>query len=167
MLAKRDLAVMLLSAFAVYYSLQHDGVITFNRSWHLPTDDGVGDRGDPVTHRGIDDHPPVPVFFDLNGDGEKEIIVASRGPEIRIVAPPNGGGGGGGSGGGGSKGNSPGNGAPSASEGDVFAAVKTMVGRRAERQRSGGALSERVSFSFLVSFFLLEKLKGYTRAKNK
>lgn len=136
MLAKRDLAVMLLSAFAVYYSMQHDGLMTFNRSWHLTTDDGIGDRGDPVTHRGIDDHPPVPVFFDLNGDGEKEIIVASRGPEIRIVAPPNGGGGGAGSGGGGSKGgSSPGDGAPSASEGDVFAAVKTMVRRRAAARR--------------------------------
>jgi hypothetical protein len=167
MLAKRDLAVMLLSAFAVYYSLQHDGVITFNRAWHLPNDDGralmplftnvilhstpplmavsvihprnqpnppgvsaalrvgLGSRGDPVTHRGVDDHPPVPVFFDLNGDGEKEVIVAGRGPEIRIVAPPSGGGSGAS---GGAKGGSsnPGNGAPS-SDGDVFAAVKTMA----------------------------------------
>jgi len=58
----------------------------------------------------------VPVFFDLNGDGQNEVVVASRGPEIRIVQPPNTGEGGKVDGDTGVSG-----------DGDVFAAVKTIA----------------------------------------
>ena len=134
MLAKRDLAVMLLSAFAVYYSLQRDGVITFNRAWHLPDERGSGDG--VTMHYGVDDHPPVPVFFDLNGDGEKEIILASQTgrPEIRIAALPDGST---------SKGGNKGGGAP-AGDGDVFAAVKTMVRNMRRRTEAPPPLAPRL-----------------------
>jgi hypothetical protein len=38
MLAKRDLGVILLALLGVYFSLQNEGVVSFNRAWHVPGD---------------------------------------------------------------------------------------------------------------------------------
>ena len=131
MLAKRDLAVMLLSLFAVYHSLLRDGVVSFDRAWYVPAEESSddlaassarGDRAGPGTFAssarfgggGVaatrSSRAPPPVFFDLNGDGVNEMIVASRTlAEIRVVSVPSsasrrrrrdGGGGAGGDGGG-------------------------------------------------------------------
>jgi hypothetical protein len=43
MLAKRDLAVMLLSLFAVYHSLLRDGVVSFDRAWYVPAEESSDD----------------------------------------------------------------------------------------------------------------------------
>ena len=91
MLAKRDLGVILLALLGVYFSLQNEGVVSFNRAWHVPGDaiDDDADFLDPISHRPKDAHAPRPVFFDLNGDGRNEVIVASSSePEIRIASPP-------------------------------------------------------------------------------
>ena len=91
MLAKRDLGVILLALLGVYFSLQNEGVVSFHRAWHVPGD-ALGEDdfdADPISHRAKDAHAPRPVFFDLNGDGRNEVIVASSSePEIRIASPP-------------------------------------------------------------------------------
>ena len=91
MLAKRDLRVILLALLGVYFSLQNEGVVSFHRAWHVPGD-ALGEDdfdADPISHRAKDAHAPRPVFFDLNGDGRNEVIVASSSePEIRIASPP-------------------------------------------------------------------------------
>ena len=90
-MAKRDLGVILLALLGVYFSLQNEGVVSFNRAWHVPGDaiDDDADFLDPISHRPKDAHAPRPVFFDLNGDGRNEVIVASSSePEIRIASPP-------------------------------------------------------------------------------
>ena len=91
MLAKRDLFALLLSAFAVYYGTRSESFVTFDRAWYLPLDPGgnAPRYDDPATRHGVDDHPPPPLFVDLNGDGEYEIIAASASaPEIRVFAQP-------------------------------------------------------------------------------
>ena len=91
MLAKRDLFALLLSAFAVYYGTRSESFVTFDRAWYLPLDPGgnAPRYDDPATRHGVDNHPPPPLFVDLNGDGEYEIIAASASaPEIRVFAQP-------------------------------------------------------------------------------
>lgn len=76
---KRDLAILLLAAFAIFFSLQHEGDFSFKEAWfHL-----------------LDDHPikyeaerlPPPIVADLNGDGRSEVLVATHDAKIQVLAP--------------------------------------------------------------------------------
>ena len=111
MFAKRDVFALLLSCFAVYYSTLSEGVVSFHPAFVVARDagpgetawdapgfrgrfDGRSDVDDPTDARNArarDDHPPPPRFFDLNGDGVREMLVATGGgasgdePQLRMV----------------------------------------------------------------------------------
>jgi hypothetical protein len=112
MFAKRDVFALLLSCFAVYYSTLSEGVVSFHPAFVVARDvgpgetawdapgflsgrfDGRSDVDDPTDNRNAnkrDDHPPPPKFFDLNGDGVREMLVATGGgasgdePQLRMV----------------------------------------------------------------------------------
>ena len=111
MFAKRDVFALLLSCFAVYYSTLSEGVVSFHPAFVVARDGfpgetawdrrdpggGVfasGDVDDPTDSgnaRARDDRPPPPRFFDLNGDGVREMLVATGGgasgdePTLRMV----------------------------------------------------------------------------------
>ena len=112
MFAKRDVFALLLSCFAVYYSTLSEGVVSFHPAFVVARDvgpgetawdapgflsgrfDGRSDVDDPTDNRNAnkrDDHPPPPQFFDLNGDGVREMLVATGGsgsgdePQLRMV----------------------------------------------------------------------------------
>lgn len=114
MFAKRDVFALLLSCFAVYYSTLSEGVVSFHPAFVVARDGvagetawasgegpggvfasgDVGDVDDPTDARRArarDDRPPPPQFFDLNGDGVREMLVAAGGgasgdePTLRMV----------------------------------------------------------------------------------
>eukprot|EP00249_Psilotum_nudum_P018309 c26740_g1_i2 orf=290-2380(+) len=77
---KRDLGILLLCAFAIFFSLQNEGDFSFREAWFYPLDDSY-----PFKHEA--ELLPPPVVTDLNGDGHKEILVATRDAEIQILEP--------------------------------------------------------------------------------
>lgn len=96
MFATRDVFALLLSCFAVYYSTFSEGVVSFDPAFVVSSEGGMGGGmsgdtyfnrqafDDPTLGSGqkqFDTHTPQPVFFDLNGDGVREMIVAVGGVE--------------------------------------------------------------------------------------
>ncbi|KAI5078865.1 hypothetical protein GOP47_0006536 [Adiantum capillus-veneris] len=77
---KRDLAILLLSAFAIFFSLQNEGNVSFKEGWfHFL------DESNPFKHEA--DRLPPPLVTDLNGDGRKEVLVATHDAEIEVLEP--------------------------------------------------------------------------------
>ncbi|PIA55940.1 hypothetical protein AQUCO_00700332v1 [Aquilegia coerulea] len=76
---KRDLAILLLSAFAIFFSLQHEGDFSFKEAWVHLSDDY------PIKYEG--ERLPPPIVADLNGDGRSEILVATHDAKIQVLAP--------------------------------------------------------------------------------
>lgn len=77
---KRDLAILLLSAFAIFFSLQNEGRFSFREAWFHFVDDSY-----PFKHE-VERLPP-PLVTDLNGDGHKEVLVATHDAEIQVLEP--------------------------------------------------------------------------------
>lgn len=77
---KRDLAILLLSAFAIFFSLQNEGNFSFREGWFHGLDDSY-----PFRHEA--ERLPPPLVTDLNGDGRKEVLVATHDAEIQVVEP--------------------------------------------------------------------------------
>lgn len=77
---KRDLAILLLCAFAIFFSLQNKGNFSFKEAWFHLLDDSY-----PFKHE-VDRLPP-PLVTDLNGDGRKEVLVATHDAEIQVLEP--------------------------------------------------------------------------------
>ncbi|KAK6150597.1 hypothetical protein DH2020_015529 [Rehmannia glutinosa] len=61
---KRDLAILMLSAFAIFFSLQHEGDFSFKEAWFHLSDEY------PIKYEA--DRLPPPIVADLNGDGKKK-----------------------------------------------------------------------------------------------
>lgn len=78
---KRDAAVLLLSALAILTSIQRQGAFSFKPAWHLR------EPGD-VFGDGHEQPLAAPISFDLNGDGRREVIVATEDARIVIVDQP-------------------------------------------------------------------------------
>ncbi|KAF6154026.1 hypothetical protein GIB67_026680 [Kingdonia uniflora] len=76
---KRDLAILLLSAFAIFFSLQHEGNFSFKEAWFHLSDDY------PIKYEG--ERLPPPIVADLNGDGRSEVFVATHDAKIQVLAP--------------------------------------------------------------------------------
>ncbi|KAI4314801.1 hypothetical protein L6164_027673 [Bauhinia variegata] len=76
---KRDLAILMLSAFAIFFSLQHEGGISFREAWMHLSDEY------PIKYEG--ERLPPPVVADLNGDGKKEVLVATHDAKIQVLEP--------------------------------------------------------------------------------
>ncbi|CAI5471128.1 unnamed protein product [Closterium sp. Yama58-4] len=77
---KRDLGILLISAFAVFICLQHESNFTFREAWfHVHRDDYNQELESHVV--------PPPVVFDLNGDGRKEVILATRDARLQVIEP--------------------------------------------------------------------------------
>ncbi|XP_011046143.1 PREDICTED: uncharacterized protein LOC105140841 [Populus euphratica] len=76
---KRDLAILMLSAFAIFFSLQHEGDFSFREAWFHLTDDY------PIKYE--TDRLPPPIVSDLNGDGKKEVLVATHDAKIQVLEP--------------------------------------------------------------------------------
>ncbi|KAJ4964612.1 hypothetical protein NE237_016461 [Protea cynaroides] len=76
---KRDLAILLLSAFAIFFSLQHEGDFSFKEAWFHLSDDY------PIKYEA--ERLPPPVVADLNGDGRSEILVATHDAKIQVLEP--------------------------------------------------------------------------------
>lgn len=76
---KRDLAILMLSAFAIFFSLQQDGGVSFKDAWMHLTDEY------PIKYEA--ERLPPPLVADLNGDGKKEVLVATHDAKIQILEP--------------------------------------------------------------------------------
>lgn len=76
---KRDLAILMLSAFAIFFSLQHEGDFSFREAWFHLSDEY------PIKYEG--ERLPPPVVTDLNGDGKKEVLVATHDAKIQVLEP--------------------------------------------------------------------------------
>lgn len=76
---KRDLAILMLAAFAIFFSLQHEGDFSFREAWFHLSDDY------PIKYEA--DRLPPPVVADLNGDGKKEVLVATHDAKIQVLEP--------------------------------------------------------------------------------
>lgn len=76
---KRDFAILLLSAFAIYFSVQHEGPVSFRQAWyHHLDDDSLLEAHDVLC---------PPVVADLNGDGTDEVLVSTHGTTIQVLSP--------------------------------------------------------------------------------
>ncbi|KAK7309318.1 hypothetical protein RJT34_05945 [Clitoria ternatea] len=76
---KRDLAILMLCAFAIFFSLQQDGGVSFKDAWMHLTDEY------PIKYEA--ERLPPPLVADLNGDGKKEVLVASHDAKIQVLEP--------------------------------------------------------------------------------
>lgn len=76
---KRDLAILMLSAFAIFFSLQHEGDFSFREAWYHLSDEY------PIKYEA--ERLPPPLVADLNGDGKKEILVATHDAKIQVLEP--------------------------------------------------------------------------------
>lgn len=76
---KRDLAILILCAFAIFFSLQHEGDFSFREAWFHLLDDY------PIKYEA--DRLPPPLVTDLNGDGKKEVLVATHDAKIQVLEP--------------------------------------------------------------------------------
>ncbi|KAE9612967.1 hypothetical protein Lal_00027334 [Lupinus albus] len=76
---KRDLAILMLSAFAIFFSLHHDGGVSFKEAWMHLTDEY------PIKYEA--ERLPPPIVADLNGDGKKEVLVATHDAKIQVLEP--------------------------------------------------------------------------------
>ncbi|KAE8814184.1 hypothetical protein D1007_08609 [Hordeum vulgare] len=56
---KHDLDILLLTAFAIFFSLQHEGDFSFREAWYHLSDEGY-----PIKHDA--DRLPPPLVADLN-----------------------------------------------------------------------------------------------------
>ncbi|XP_058227872.1 uncharacterized protein LOC131336162 [Rhododendron vialii] len=76
---KRDLAILMLCAFAIFFSLQHEGDFSFREAWfHLSEEYPIKYEAERL---------PPPLVSDLNGDGKKEILVATHDAKIQVLEP--------------------------------------------------------------------------------
>jgi hypothetical protein len=76
---KRDLAILMLSAFAIFFSLHQDGGVSFKDAWMHLTDEY------PIKYEA--ERLPPPLVADLNGDGKKEVLVATHDAKIQVLEP--------------------------------------------------------------------------------
>ncbi|GAB2282792.1 hypothetical protein Dimus_017327 [Dionaea muscipula] len=76
---KRDLAILMLCAFAIFFSLQHEGDFSFREAWFHLFDDY------PIKYEG--ERLPPPIVADLNGDGKREVLVATHDAKILVLQP--------------------------------------------------------------------------------
>jgi hypothetical protein len=77
---RRDLAIIALSCFAVYFSLQREGAFSFEPAWSFPLDDDTLSAGEVAL--------PPPVVADLNGDGSREARAACARPRTPNLNGP-------------------------------------------------------------------------------
>ncbi|KAG5535994.1 hypothetical protein RHGRI_023699 [Rhododendron griersonianum] len=76
---KRDLAILMLCAFAIFFSLQHEGDFSFREAWfHLSEEYPIKYEAERL---------PPPLVSDLNGDGKKEILMATHDAKIQVLEP--------------------------------------------------------------------------------
>ncbi|KAA8547443.1 hypothetical protein F0562_003693 [Nyssa sinensis] len=76
---KRDLAILMLSAVAIFFSLQHEGDFSFREAWfHLSEEYPIKYEAERL---------PPPIVADLNGDGKREILVATHDAKIQVLEP--------------------------------------------------------------------------------
>ncbi|KAG6532068.1 hypothetical protein ZIOFF_005906 [Zingiber officinale] len=74
---KRDLGILLLAAFALFFSLQQEGYFSFKEAWfHLSDEYPIKFEAERL---------PPPVVVDLNGDGKSEILVATHDAKIQTL----------------------------------------------------------------------------------
>lgn len=69
----------MLSAFAIFFSLQHEGDLSFSEAWFHLSDDY------PIKYEA--ERLPPPIVTDLNGDGKKEVLVPTHDAKIEILEP--------------------------------------------------------------------------------
>lgn len=69
----------MLCAFAIFFSLQHEGDFSFREAWfHLSEEYPIKYEGERL---------PPPIVADLNGDGKKEVLVATHDAKIQVLEP--------------------------------------------------------------------------------
>ncbi|KAE8794233.1 hypothetical protein D1007_31116 [Hordeum vulgare] len=78
---KRDLGILLLAAFAVFFLLQHEGDFSFREVWYHLLDEGY-----PIKHDA--DRLPPPLVADLNGDGRREVLLPTHDAKIQVLQLP-------------------------------------------------------------------------------
>ncbi|KAK8916541.1 hypothetical protein KSP39_PZI022959 [Platanthera zijinensis] len=76
---KRDLGILMLAAFAIFFSLKHEGDLSFKEAWFHITDEY------PIKYEA--ERLPPPIVADLNGDGKSEVLVATHDAKIQVLDP--------------------------------------------------------------------------------
>ncbi|KAJ7513865.1 hypothetical protein O6H91_23G017300 [Diphasiastrum complanatum] len=77
---KRDLGILLISALAIFFSLQNEGNFSFKEGWFHYLEESY-----PLKHEG--ERLPPPIVTDLNGDGQNEVIVATHDAKLQVLDP--------------------------------------------------------------------------------
>ncbi|XP_024542548.1 uncharacterized protein LOC9648148 [Selaginella moellendorffii] len=77
---KRDLGILIISAFAIFFSLQNEGNFSFKESWFHVVDEAY-----PIKHEA--ERLPPPLVTDLNADGRNEVIVATHDSKLLVLDP--------------------------------------------------------------------------------
>ncbi|KAE8792513.1 hypothetical protein D1007_32912 [Hordeum vulgare] len=78
---KRDPGILLLAAFVVFFSLQHEGDFSFREAWYHLSDEGYSIKHDA-------DRLPPPLVADLNGDGRREVLLPMHDAQIQVLQLP-------------------------------------------------------------------------------
>ncbi|KAH7668536.1 Integrin alpha N-terminal domain-containing protein [Dioscorea alata] len=76
---KRDLGILLLSALAIFFTLQQEGDFSFKEAWFHLSDEY------PIKYEA--ERLPPPIVADLNGDGKKEVLIATHDAKIQVLEP--------------------------------------------------------------------------------
>lgn len=82
--ALRDLAVLLLSAVAIFLSLQQEGDFSLTATWFQEIDPYANSYRNghaPVESETV----PLPIITDMDGDGLNEVVIVTREPKIKIL----------------------------------------------------------------------------------
>lgn len=80
---KRDFGILFLAACAVFLSIQNEGPFTFEKAWYHHFSSSEVKIADSSTYADL----PPPVSADLNGDGKPEILTATPGGILLVLAP--------------------------------------------------------------------------------
>ncbi|KAL6769300.1 hypothetical protein ACKKBG_A30470 [Auxenochlorella protothecoides x Auxenochlorella symbiontica] len=78
---RRDFAIVVLSASALYFSLQREGSFHFQKAWYHTFED-ASDLFAAAPYPS-----PKPLAVDLNGDGKPEVLVAAPNGQVQLLAP--------------------------------------------------------------------------------
>ncbi|KAE8768597.1 hypothetical protein D1007_59912 [Hordeum vulgare] len=78
---KCDLDILVLAAFAVFFSLQHEGDFSFREAWYHQSDEGY-----PIKHD-VDRLPP-PLVADQNSDDRREVLLPLHDAMIQVLHLP-------------------------------------------------------------------------------
>ncbi|GBF99911.1 hypothetical protein Rsub_12819 [Raphidocelis subcapitata] len=81
---KRDVAIVLLSCFGLFLSLENEGSISFRKAWYHT---GSSRLGEKLAEFDAAEALPPPLVVDLNGDGSLEVVTITHDYSLLLLKP--------------------------------------------------------------------------------